>query len=380
MRGGGDLGPQRKSLVKKILAFTLVELLVVIAIIGILIALLLPAVQAAREAARRMQCTNNLKQMGLGLHNYHDVYVSFPMGVQEGKNASGAYYEAHGRLALGWNWRITLLPFLEQGSVYSNLRFQGEPFGGNANPANNEGGVTFDLTVENAPHNFILADFVMPAYLCPSFSQDKNINVNDLVSCGHNNSSKAMYACYTGICGACPTPAGASDTDLFTAEGGYGTLSQRNIFRIPRGDMGTPRKYTYPGMNFVTDGLSNTMVIAEQSGRILKGATTATAQRLPINSNMYGPWAGGYFNSNNGYLFACGLTTVNTDYSINTKTLLNSSDVTSFFGVNTLLTSEHSGGVNVLLGDGSVRFLSDTIKPGLLGSLAIANDGLTISL
>ncbi|MDO5553683.1 MAG: DUF1559 domain-containing protein [Planctomycetia bacterium] len=98
---------------KTILGFTLVELLVVIAIIGILIALLLPAVQAAREAARRMQCTNNLKQIGVALHNYHDVNNSFP---------TGAYYMGTGQTwdaTPGTNWAIAILPFMEQQSVYS---------------------------------------------------------------------------------------------------------------------------------------------------------------------------------------------------------------------------------------------------------------------
>lgn len=93
--------------------FTLVELLVVIAIIGILIALLLPAVQAAREAARRAQCTNNLKQFGLALHNYHDTYNCFPMGWMI-EDDLGGYIS-------GWGWQVFLLPFIEQGALYDTI-------------------------------------------------------------------------------------------------------------------------------------------------------------------------------------------------------------------------------------------------------------------
>jgi prepilin-type N-terminal cleavage/methylation domain-containing protein len=93
--------------------FTLIELLVVIAIIAVLIALLLPAVQSAREAARRIQCTNNLKQIGLALHNYHDVVGSFPSGSIADPGWIGTW----------WNWPAFMLPQIEQRSLYNAINF-----------------------------------------------------------------------------------------------------------------------------------------------------------------------------------------------------------------------------------------------------------------
>ena len=96
--------------------FTLVELLVVIGVIAILISLLLPAVQAAREAARRTQCRNNLKQIGVALHNYHASYNTFPPGY-----VAGAIYPATSN---GWGWCAQLLPYLDQGPLSNSLNLQ----------------------------------------------------------------------------------------------------------------------------------------------------------------------------------------------------------------------------------------------------------------
>ena len=98
--------------------FTLVELLVVIAIIGILIALLLPAVQAAREAARRSQCSNNLKQIGLALHNYHDTYGVFCAACTGTTSPWGDHYQSTYSYMTGW---VSLLPYLEQGPLYDQF-------------------------------------------------------------------------------------------------------------------------------------------------------------------------------------------------------------------------------------------------------------------
>src|SRR5688500_4365529 len=103
--------------------FTLIELLVVIAIIAVLIALLLPAVQQAREAARRTQCRNNLKQIGLALHNYHDVHNTFPMGYCAGMT----YVDGASDTSPGWSWATYILPQLDQGPLYNQFNWSAAP-------------------------------------------------------------------------------------------------------------------------------------------------------------------------------------------------------------------------------------------------------------
>jgi prepilin-type N-terminal cleavage/methylation domain-containing protein len=143
--------------------FTLVELLVVIAIIGILIALLLPAVQAAREAARRSQCTNNLKQIALGIHNYHDKSKSFPPTV--GGVQTTAYAGCAGWIiSTGFSWRALILPEIEQGPLYDRLDFQ-KVTTGCYPPGDNSGAYPRlgDPDPAGRP-----GETLIPAFLCPS--------------------------------------------------------------------------------------------------------------------------------------------------------------------------------------------------------------------
>ena len=135
--------------------FTLIELLVVIAIIAILIALLLPAVQQAREAARRTQCKNNLKQIGLALHNYHDVHSTFPQGKIVDRNAryNGCPTWVNGS---GFSWRVMILPMIEQSALYTQ------------NTDTNMGIYTCGPFGTGAANRLVLLRTTLPAYLCPS--------------------------------------------------------------------------------------------------------------------------------------------------------------------------------------------------------------------
>jgi prepilin-type N-terminal cleavage/methylation domain-containing protein/prepilin-type processing-associated H-X9-DG protein len=140
--------PKATEARRRSLGFTLIELLVVIAIIGVLIALLLPAVQSAREAARRSQCTNNLKQIGLALHNYESAAGSFPLGGNSAPQAPG------GGLTdwAGWSAQSMLLPFLEQAPVYNSINFF----------CNGRGNVVGESI------NYTASTTVINAFLCPS--------------------------------------------------------------------------------------------------------------------------------------------------------------------------------------------------------------------
>ncbi len=323
-------------------AFTLVELLVVIAIIGILIALLLPAVQAAREAARRMQCTNNLKQMGLALHNYHGAFGSFAIGSRSGTFAS---YNT-----TGTNWRTALLAFLEQKQLYDSLNFKTGSFSGWENQPFSGG-------------NEVLVGLGMSVYKCPSSTIDPFINeptsINDRGGLMHD---------YVGVSGSYPDPGGRDASVCRQSMRGYVC------------NTGLLLPHQVAGIKHATDGTSHTMIIAEQSGLV---------GDKPIRSNYGGGWAGardhtsGYdlaprranqISTGDNY-YHCGLTVVR--WAINSRTAqANSSSAT--YETNTILNSFHPGVINMLLADGSVQSLSEAIDMETLRRLAAANDGMTV--
>ena len=298
--------------------FTLIELLVVIAIIAVLIALLLPAVQQAREAARRSQCKNNLKQLGLALHNYHDNNLTFPLGARTTTSAP--------------NWRVGLLPFLDQTPLYNQLNFAGS-FLGN--------GYT---------NNTILAGLAVQVYKCPSSPLSSNAPVS-------NNTSLGQTHDYEGIMGAYPDPAGRA----VSSASNYGGFYTNNGLML----MNQPTR-----IRDCTDGTSNTMIIGEQSGSV--GTTD-------LRNNYYGGWGGVSFSSTVPFAagtdsWSAGSTAI--VYALNSPTA--GAGASNIYGPNTILNSYHTGGIHALLADGSVRFLSQNMNFGTLQQLGVRDDGLVI--
>jgi len=335
--------------------FTLIELLVVIAIIAILIALLLPAVQQAREAARRTQCKNNLKQLGLAFHNYHDTFTLFPMGVQSA-GPSAAHY--------GPSFFAGILPYLEQANVYSRLTFNGSHPGwtgaGGGTAGNANGAQITGVSIE--------------AFVCPSSPLDKFIQDS-------NGGARQTCPSYVGISGAVDedktsavTP--ATDTDGFQNDrqlyGGNccATNSQNGYFSAS----GILVWNESIGLNKVTDGTSNTIMVGETSD----WSIDAAGNRIDIRGGAPHGWLMGTDGS--GVTSAWGgpvarkfnLTSVR--YAPGTKNY-NLAGVHNNHGPNNPLISAHTGGIQCVFADGHVSFISNNINLATLKAACSRDDG-----
>lgn len=332
-------------------AFTLIELLVVIAIIAVLIALLLPAVQQAREAARRTQCRNNFKQIGLALHNYHDAHRIFPPG--ETSNITDDPLYGHGP-------GVDLLPYIDQANIYNLFNFKGSP---------TTGGSTWVCCGgdQDLNHNKAITT-IIATYLCPSSSAAKTANYA-------NFPGKAPYPIlnaqaiweYHPVMGSInkpsPCPPSRGDVNEIKSIGGI-FLSNGNI-----------------GIHDVKDGTSNTMAFIEFSD-----ANPSGEGYSPYNSHHDEtiPWAMGYFYDNctgRGGDYAYGLRVI--AHPPNSRFYRNYSwqRIPPIVHTHTQAAakSPHIGGVFSLFGDGSVHFISNSIDFNTYKNLADRNDGNAVS-
>lgn len=283
--------------------FTLVELLVVIAIIGILIALLLPAVQAAREAARRSQCSNNLKQIGLALHNYHDTYKTLPPGwlTPDGMGGDSRY---------SWGWSASILDFMEQGALQDACGYG-------------------EINIHSAAANStLLAVLQTPiaSYRCPS---DVAPATNNWLAIRSQRMTTSNYV-------------GAHDSDYWHKNG---RSEQGGIF------------YENEGTSFrdIKDGTSNTAMVGERkwSFQDVNGDTLISAA-----AHAFGNVPGHADDWRWGYQVALGVYSMNL-HGTDQSGKIYSGEV-SMRGANAF-SSEHPGGAQFCLADGSVRFISETI-------------------
>lgn len=298
--------------------FTLIELLVVIAIIAVLIALLLPAVQQAREAARRTQCKNILKQWGLALHNYHDTVTRFPYGSMGLANSAAAP-------ANNMSFHVLLLPYIDQAPLYNQFVFI-ENYGSTTN---------VDLNRQSTPLHF-----------CPSARlDDRNSNVTTHVT--------IHYYGVAGAKGDLPAPLSG------TYRGEYPTSPTATFGGIATNGMLT--RNAAKRVADCTDGLSNTLLMGEIS-----------SEKDPALTTSWRPWVQG---TNNDTVSAATYSHKNVAKQISKYSGYSGTSTTIDHFNNVAFCSPHTGGAHFLLGDGSVRFLSENIDFATYLAAASASDG-----
>jgi prepilin-type N-terminal cleavage/methylation domain-containing protein/prepilin-type processing-associated H-X9-DG protein len=340
--------------------FTLVELLVVIAIIGILVALLLPAVQAAREAGRRTHCINNIKQIGLALHNYHDVHKKLPYGKGPSYGATVPGAPVYAR----WSTHALILPYMEQGNTFSAINFAFPP-----ETPGMQGANAFMPAYQNPNReNAAICRSAIVTFLCPS---DGN-GVDDTWP-GQNNYAGNQQ---TWLCDRGDTP-DPSFAPTEVSQGVFYYLSKLNF-------------------SAVTDGLSNTAFFSEKlrgagtpnprsdlfqiTNQTSLAATYSTCMSLnpatatPLTSKWGWSWVMGE-NCCTGYNH---VSTPNT-YSCAGIGFPSPPGMTAM-SMQVSPNSNHPGGVNLMMGDGSVRFAANAVDINTWRALGTRNGGEAIDL
>jgi len=347
--------------------FTLIELLVVIAIIAVLIALLLPAVQAAREAARRTQCKNNLKQIGLALHNYHDSFNTFPPGWVYDRNRTSA--QIGGNM---WGWNAFILPMMDQGNIYNACNFS-QGFGGGSTTAGTE--QPEGVGSLHGPETNII-----PSLRCPSDRGLPGVNYrypsNGVKELGGRSNYPGVHP-------------GVLNAGVWT---GFQDVVGPNMMGHNGGTFGGNSKI---GIRDMVDGSTNAIVVGERKWWELSGRRVGTSTLWAGLRNATALNAGVGTTYGNSFPLVVGTTAV----KINQRPLISAVTGTGEAdyccgGTNTGaqyeagnsgqlipdpswhgFTSDHAGGAQFLLGDGSVRLISENVEKTTYQRLATTNDG-----
>jgi prepilin-type N-terminal cleavage/methylation domain-containing protein len=338
------------------IGFTLVELLVVIAIIGILVALLLPAIQTAREAARRSQCSNNFKQYGIGLQNYHDTHKAFPAGCTHSTVPRPG--QPAGTNSFGPSFQAPLLAFMEQGSLFDQMVWVGSSPGYANEAAGSAGRFNGD----------IMRDVVIPYMRCPSTNMPLK-----------SGAAFEVHASYAGISGAASE--GANDPFQEPQQ----QLDAGNMGQIfSAAGMLPPNRWIRLAQ--CSDGTSNVIAMGEMSGTMWD-MNEAPVERSP-SGQTHGWLMGTRLAGTPPNIDPAGDADIRT-FNIHTiRHPINARPWAfqvypgfgSNLGANNPLTSNHPGGVHVLLTDGSVRFVSENIYLVTLKRLASRSDGEPIGV
>ena len=323
-------------------AFTLVELLVVIAIIGTLVGLLLPAVQSARESARRSQCTNSLKQLALGIHNYHDANRKFPLAFK----ATDAYKSGmtDATYGQGISWIAFVLPFIEQSALFSKVNFD-----------------IASITTSSDPNSSLAVSNRVDTLYCPS-----NGSLEDgRVSGSGTPASAARTMNYFGIMGVVVP---SSLTGTYPKYSNGGIRPSQGMFGVAATNSAVSLQPKGVAAKDVTDGMSKTYLLGEiaWSGMGKQGDFSVQSYLTGYNG-----WGSGQFINPVRNIF------YSRPINISKAEVAGGMTVATDGGYNNMnWGSNHPAGANFAMGDGSVTFVEDAIDMNLFmaaGSKASAD-------
>jgi prepilin-type N-terminal cleavage/methylation domain-containing protein/prepilin-type processing-associated H-X9-DG protein len=335
------MSPSSPRAASRLRAFTLVELLVVIAIIGVLVALLLPAVQAAREAARRMQCSNNERQIGVALHNYHDTYQVFPINYRPNGETFQANYST-------WSWMQGILPYVEQGNLYNNL---------------------VPAAPMALPGNTLAAETAIKTYLCPSDGLTRSGKIDKRsdgnVAAGTFQTRFMGATNYKACSGAAwnqtfvvsinqrwnNSNVGLLFCDGFMCSNSSGLPSLTSTNPLPNTTIANVTRNTLRVAQII-DGTSNTFAVGEA---------------IPAWSN----WTWWYCN--NASIATCAMPL---NYRRGVEKL---EPFAPNWPRNFGFYSLHPAGANFVMCDGSVRFISDSIDQATYRAMGTTEGGETLT-